>query len=329
MWSPTNYARLNHEARFRGPTPLRVALEQSLNAVTARVASMVGMEAIAQTVERFGIMDHMPREYSMALGAGETTLLRHTAAYAMLVNGGKRITPTFIDRVQDRNGATIFRADHRRCNDCDNIEWQKEPMPVIPDTREQVADPGSAFQIVTMLQGVVERGTGTAVKAVGKPIAGKTGTTNDWRDAWFVGFTPDLAAGVYIGYDDPDSLGDDETGGHIAAPVFRDFMIAALKDAPATAFRTPPGMRLYRVSAATGLPAGGKEPAIYEAYKPGTEPGQSRNRASRDEPSEEEMPVASTGEPEGISLPTQMPSPMRLQMPLSRGAPASGTGGLY
>src|SRR4029077_16147931 len=328
MWSPTNYARLNHEARFRGPTPLRVALEQSLNAVTARVASIIGMEAIAQTIERFGIMDHMPREYSMALGAGETTLLRHTAAYAMLVNGGKRITPTFIDRVQDRNGATIFRADNRRCDDCDNIEWRRQPVPVIPDKREQVADPGSAFQIVTMLQGVVERGTGKAVKAVGKPIAGKTGTTNDWRDAWFVGFTPDLAAGVYIGFDDPDSLGDDETGGHIAAPVFRDFMIAALKDAPATAFRTPPGMRLYRVSAATGLPAGSNEPAIYEAYKPGTEPGQSRNPGSRREPGEEEMPIASTGEPD-ISLPTQIPPSMRLQMPLSRGAPASGTGGLY
>ena len=332
MWSPTNYTRLNHEARFRGPTPLRVALEQSLNAVTARVASMVGMEAIAQTIERFGIMDHTPREYSMALGTGETTLLRHTAAYAMLVNGGKRIAPTFIDRVQDRNGATIFRADHRRCDDCEEIEWQKQPMPIIPDTREQVADPGSAFQIVTMLQGVVDRGTGTAVKAVGKPIAGKTGTTNDWRDAWFVGFTPDLAAGVYIGYDDPDSLGDDETGGHIAAPVFRDFMIAALKDAPATAFRTPPGMRLYRVSAATGLPAGAKESAIYEAYKPGTEPGQSRHVSSRNEPSEEELPVASTGEAEGTALPTQIPLPTHIpsSMPLpARGVPASGTGGLY
>ena len=332
MWSPTNYTRLNHEARFRGPTPLRVALEQSLNAVTARVASMVGMEAIAQTIERFGIMDHTPREYSMALGTGETTLLRHTAAYAMLVNGGKRIAPTFIDRVQDRNGATIFRADHRRCDDCEEIEWQKQPVPIIPDTREQVADPGSAFQIVTMLQGVVDRGTGTAVKAVGKPIAGKTGTTNDWRDAWFVGFTPDLAAGVYIGYDDPDSLGDDETGGHIAAPVFRDFMIAALKDAPATAFRTPPGMRLYRVSAATGLPAGAKESAIYEAYKPGTEPGQSRHVSSRNEPSEEELPVASTGEAAETALPTQVPLATRMPLPTPvpvRGAPGSGTGGLY
>src|SRR5271169_5861567 len=324
MWSPTNYARLNHEARFRGPTPLRVALELSLNAVTARVASLVGMEPIAETVERFGIMDHMPREYSMALGAGETTLLRHTAAYAMLDNGGKRITPTFIDRVQDRNGATIFRADHRHCDACSDVEWKQQPVPVIPDTREQVADPGSAFQIVTMMQGVVERGTGKAVLAVGKPIAGKTGTTNDWRDAWFVGFTPDLAAGVYIGFDDPDSLGDDETGGHIAAPVFRDFMIAALKDAPATAFRTPPGMRLYRVSAATGLPASAGEAAIYEAYKPGTEPGQNRNLGLQREPDEEEMPVAATGEEEGEARPTPVPMPLR-----PRGAPASGTGGLY
>jgi penicillin-binding protein 1A len=320
MWSPTNYTKRGQEVKFRGPTPLRVALEQSLNAVTARVASMIGMEPIAETAERFGIMDHMPREYSMALGAGETTLLRHTAAYAMLVNGGKRITPTFVDRVQDRNGATIFRADQRSCRDCSDIDWAQQPVPVIPDTREQVADPGSAFQIVTMLQGVVERGTAKVVQAVGKPIAGKTGTTNDWRDAWFVGFTPDLAAGVYIGFDDPDSLGDDETGGHVAAPVFRDFMITALKDAPATAFRTPPGMRLYRVSAATGLPVGAGQPAIYEAYKPGTEPGQNRNLGLQRTPGEddEEMPVASTREPEGEARPLPM-----------RGAPASGTGGLY
>jgi penicillin-binding protein 1A len=319
LWSPTNYTKRGQEVRFRGPTPLRVALEQSLNAVTARVASIIGMESIAETVERFGIMDHMPREYSMALGAGETTLLRHTAAYAMLVNGGKRITPTFIDRVQDRNGATIFRADQRRCDGCDDVDWDKQPVPVVPDTREQVADPGSAFQIVTMLQGVVERGTAKVVQAVGKPIAGKTGTSNDWRDAWFVGFTPDLAAGVYIGFDDPDSLGDDETGGHIAAPIFRDFMIAALKDAPATAFRTPPGMRLYRVSAATGLPAGAGETAIYEAYKPGTEPGHNRNLGLQHVPDEDETPIASTG---GAEAGETMPPPVR-------GAPASGTGGLY
>jgi len=168
---------------------------------------------------------------------------------------------------------------------------------------------------------VVERGTGTVVKAVGKPIAGKTGTTNDWRDAWFVGFTPDLVAGVYIGFDDPDSLGNDETGGHVAAPIFRDFMISALKDAPATAFRTPPGMRVYRVSAATGLPVGAGQPAIYEAYKPGTEPGHNRNLGLQHVPDEDETPIASTGGMEADES-TRPPAPMR-------GAPASGTGGLY
>src|SRR5215472_8716641 len=322
MWTPRNYTKEGQEVKYRGPTPLRIAIEKSIDTMTVRAATMIGIEPVAETVEAFGLMDQMPREYSMVLGAGETTPLRMTAAYAMLVNGGRRITPTFIDRVQDRNGATMFRADHRRCDDCEEIEWQKQRMPVIPDTREQVADPGSAFQIVTMLEGVVQRGTGTVVKAVGKPIAGKTGTTNEWRDAWFVGFTPDLVAGVYVGFDDPDSLGDDETGGHVAAPIFRDFMIAALKDAPATEFRTPPGMRIYRVSAATGLPVGAGEPAIYEAYKPGTEPGQNRRFGLRREPDEDEMPLASTsGGGDGGAIMT-LPAPLR-------GAPASGTGGLY
>jgi penicillin-binding protein 1A len=320
MWTPRNYTKRGQEAKYRGPTPLRIAIEKSIDTMTVRAATMIGLEPIAETVEGFGIMDHMPREYSIVLGAGETTPLRMTAAYAMLVNGGKRITPTFVDRVQDRNGATIFRADQRPCKGCSGILWPQQPMPAIPDTREQVADPGSAFQIVTMLEGVVERGTGTAIKVIGKPIAGKTGTSNDFHDAWFVGFTPDLAAGVYIGFDDPDSLGDDETGGHVAAPVFRDFMMAALKDAPATAFRTPPGMRLYRVSAATGLPVAAGQPAIYEAYKPGTEPGQNRNLGLQRAPSEdeEEMPIASSREPEAEARPVPM-----------RGAPASGTGGLY
>jgi penicillin-binding protein 1A len=315
MWSPTNYTNRYHGPTYRGPTPLRVGLEQSLNAMTARVASIVGMEPIAQTIEHFSIMDHTPREYSMALGTGETTLLRLTTAYSMLVNGGKRITPTLIDRIQDHDGATIFRADQRRCDGCGDIPWQHQLAPVIPDPREQVADPGSTFQIVTMLQGVVERGTGTAVRAVGKPIAGKTGTTNDFHDAWFVGFTPDLVAGIYIGYDDPDSLGDDETGGHIAAPVFRDFMIDALKDAPATAFRTPPGMRLYRVNPGTGLLAAAGGSTIYEAYKPGTEPGTNRNLGLH---GVQEIPISSTG---GEERPlTRLPP---------RGGPTSGTGGLY
>jgi penicillin-binding protein 1A len=178
-----------------------------------------------------------------------------------------------------------------------------------------VADPGSAFQIVSMMQGVVERGTGTAVRAVGKPIAGKTGTTNDFRDAWFIGGTPDLTAGVFIGYDDPDTLGDDETGGHIAAPVFRDFMIAALKDAAATSFRPPAGMRLYRVNPSSGMLAAAGGSAIYEAYKPGTEPGTNRNLGLQH--TSGETPIWSNAE----------------ERPLLRdrtgSSPASGTGGLY
>ncbi len=241
-------------------------------------------------------MDHVPHEYSITLGSGETTPLRLTAAYAMLVNGGKQVAPTVIDRVQDRNGKTIFRADNRPCDGCTDVEWHHQPVPVIPDTREQVADPGSAYQVVTMMEGVVQRGTGDAVKAVGRPIAGKTGTTNDYRDAWFEGFTPDLAAGVYVGYDDPESLGKDETGGHVAAPIFRDFMIAALKNTPATDFRIPPGLRLYRVSAATGLPVSGGGPAIYEAYKPGTEPGQTRHSDHQGAPGDNATPVASAGD---------------------------------
>src|SRR5438105_7515906 len=279
LWTPGNY----NSNKFRGPTPLRLALELSLNTVTARLAEMVGMEAIGETVEKFGIMDHMPRLYAMSLGAGETTPLRHTAAYAMLDNGGKRITPTLIDRVQGRDGKTIFPADQRPCEACTNVEWNHQPVPVIPDIREQIADPVSTFQIVEMLEGVVQHGTGTAVKAVGKPIAGKTGTTSDWQDAWFLGFTPDLAAGVFIGYDDPVSLGTGEQAAVVAAPVFRDFMMVALKDAPATEFRTPPGLRMYRVNPNTGLPAGAGGPAIWEGYKPGTEPGKDKRPAPADQ----------------------------------------------
>ena len=306
-WTPVNYTA----NKFNGPTPLRVALEKSLNTVTARLAAMIGMEPIGQTIEKFGIMDHMPRLYAMALGAGETTPLRHTAAYAMLDNGGKKITPSLIDRVQDRNGKTIFRADARQCEGCTADEWQKQPVPKIPDTREQIADPLATFQIVEMMQGVVQRGTATVVKAVGKPIAGKTGTTNDWQDAWFVGFSPDLAAGVYIGYDEPVNLGSNETGGHLAAPVFRDFMMVALKDAPAKEFRTPPGLRMYRVNPGTGLPASSGEPAIWEGYKPGTEPGKDRDRGLQP------MGDALTGA--AAALPV---------LPV-RDTPAGGTGGLY
>jgi penicillin-binding protein 1A len=319
-WSPVNY----DGGGFRGPLPLRVALEKSLNTVTARLAAALGMEAIGRTIEKFGIMDRMPRLYSMALGAGETTPLRHTAAYAMLANGGKRITPTLIDGIQDRYGRTIFRADRRACDACRDGEWRGQPVPTLPDEREQIADPASVYQLTTMLEGVVQRGTGTAVKALGRPVAGKTGTTNDWQDAWFVGYTPDLAVGVFVGYDEPAHLGANETGGHLAAPIFRDFMLAALKDAPVREFRTPPGLRLYRVSPTTGLPAGAGEAAIWEGYKPGTEPGLNPmpDLSRPGEPGTGEPREAIVAAP-GAAVPGGVPAAPVV------GMPAGGTGGLY
>jgi penicillin-binding protein 1A len=267
LWEPENYG-----GGFLGPTTMRVGIEKSRNLMTVRIAQAVGMPKIVDYAKRLGVVDNLMPTLSMSLGAGETTPLRLTAAYAMIVNGGKKITPTFIDRIQDRRGQTIFRHDDRPCGDCQQVSWADQPVPAIPDTREQVLDPRSAYQMVSILEGVVQRGTGTRVKAVGKPLAGKTGTTNDSKDAWFVGFSPDLAVGVYVGFDNPASLGDKETGGAIAAPIFRDFMIEALADKPATPFRVPPGIRLVRVDLKSGQRKSSGAGVIFEAFKPGTEP---------------------------------------------------------
>ena len=220
--------------------------------MTVRLADALGMEKVADYAQRFGIYENLPRQLSMALGAGETTPLKLTAAYAMLVNGGKKVRPTMIDRIQDRNGKTIFSHDLRFCEGCSANRFSGQDMPVLPDIREQLVDPVSAYQMVSILEGVVQRGTGTSVRAVGKPLAGKTGTSNDSNDTWFVGFSPDLAVGVFVGFDDPATLGAKETGGSIAAPIFRDFMMEALKDKPPTPVRVPPGVRLVRVDARTG-----------------------------------------------------------------------------
>ncbi len=272
-WNPSNYTK-----RFYGPSPMRIGIERSRNLMTVRLAQNIGIDAVAAYAERFDIVDRMPRVLSMALGAGETTLLRLTTAYAMLVNGGKRITPTFLDRIQDRIGRTVFRHDTRPCRGCRVEVWDGGEPPVPPDHRATVADPRSAYQIVSMLQGVVQRGTGRRVRAVGKPLAGKTGTTNDGRDTWFIGFTPDLAVGVYVGFDTPRTLGRGETGSSVAAPIFRDFMKRALAGRPAIPFRIPPGIRLVRVNPTTGLLArAGERRVILEAFKPGTEPSGTRH----------------------------------------------------
>jgi penicillin-binding protein 1A len=267
-WKPANYSRV-----FYGPTPMRIGIEKSRNLMTVRLAQTIGMEKVVDYARRFGIVDDMPSVLSMALGAGETTLLRLTTAYAMLVNGGKRIDPTFIDRVQDRHGLTVYQHDTRECPGCRDEIWAGQTPPELPDSRAQVADSGSVYQIVSMLQGVVERGTGRRISAVGKPLAGKTGTTNQSLDTWFMGFSPDLAVGVFIGFDEPKSLGPRETGSSVAAPVFRDFMAAALRNQPAIPFRIPPGVRLVRVNEETGrIAQKGDRKVILEAFKPGTVP---------------------------------------------------------
>ena len=241
--------------------------------MTVRLANYIGMERVVDYAGRFGIMANMPPLLPMSLGAGETTLLRLTTAYAMLVNGGKRVVPALIDRIQDRRGRTVFRHDQRQCPGCVSSGWHDQKVPVVPDVRAQIVEPGTAYQVVSMLEGVVQRGTGIRIKAVRKPLAGKTGTTNKSRDTWFIGFSPDLAVGVYIGFDNPRSLGRRETGSSVAVPVFRDFMARALADQPAIPFRIPPGIQLVRIAGNTGLPAQpGDLRVVLEAFKPGTVP---------------------------------------------------------
>ncbi len=267
-WKPANYSR-----KFYGPTPMRIGIEKSRNLMTVRLAQTIGMEKVVDYARRFGVVDDMPSVLSMALGAGETTLLRLTTAYAMLVNGGKQIEPTFIDRVQDRRGLTVYRHDTRDCSSCRDQVWAGQDPPELPDERRQVADSGSVYQVVSMLQGVIQRGTGRRIKSVGKPLAGKTGTTNKGIDTWFMGFSPDLAVGVFIAFDEPRTLGPRETGSSVAAPVFRDFMADALRDRPAIPFRIPPGIRLVRLNLESGRVAqAGDAKVILEAFKPGTVP---------------------------------------------------------
>jgi penicillin-binding protein 1A len=268
-WSPQNYSD-----DFLGPTTLRQGIEKSRNLMTVRLADHIGMETIAEYAKRFGIMDDMQPRLSYALGAGETTLLKMASAYAVLVNGGKKIDPSIIDRIQDRRGATIFQHDARPCIGCGQlIRWDGQGVPDVPDNREQIADPRTAYQMVSILEGVALRGTAVKLKSLNRPLGGKTGTTNESKDTWFVGFSPDLVVGVFMGFDDPRSLGKRETGSSVALPVFKQFMEEALKDVPAMPFRTPPGIKNIRINAETGVRAQpGDSKVIWEAFVQGTEP---------------------------------------------------------
>ncbi|MBH68822.1 MAG: penicillin-binding protein [Rhodospirillaceae bacterium] len=268
-WKPANYTK-----KFYGPSAMRVGIEKSRNLMTVRLARTIGMDLVSNYANKFNIMAGMPKQLSMSLGAGETTLLRLTSAYAMLVNGGKKIVPTLIDRIQDRNGRTIFKQEKRNCMGC-NVDFQERSLvPQLPDFREQVAKSTSAYQMVRMLEGVVKRGTGRRIASLKKPLAGKTGTTNKNFDTWFIGFTPDLAVGVYVGFDKPRTLGKRDTGSNVAAPIFKKFMESALENMPEIPFRAPPGIMHVRINPSTGaLARTENEKVIMEVFKPGNQPG--------------------------------------------------------
>jgi penicillin-binding protein 1A len=210
----------------------------------------------------------------MALGAGDTTLLRMTMGHAMLANGAREITPSLVDRVQDRNGKTVYRHEPRECIGCGEAPAGGKPSaPQIVDKRQPFHDPASVYQVVNIMLGVTTRGTAGQLAVLGRPIAGKTGTTNDSRDNWFIGSTPDYTIGIYVGFDEPRTLGEQETGGGTSAPVYERIARVIFKDKPPVPFRIPPGVRIVRVDHDSGLPSSGAN-SIDEAFKPGTEPNE-------------------------------------------------------
>lgn len=268
VWRPKNYS-----GEYFGPSTLRTGIEHSRNLMTVRLARAVGMDRIARTAETFGVDRNFPRLLAASLGAGETTVLRMVTAYGMLANGGKRIVPTMIDRIQDRDGKTVYKHDGRPCPDCEDVFWTGQSMPGIPDDREQIADAPSVYQIVHIMEGVVQRGTARRLASLNIPLAGKTGTTNDSLDTWFLSFTPDLVVGAYVGFDEPQSLGSRETGSSVALPVVQLFLTEAMKGKAVRPFPVPRGIQLVRVDHDTGaLATPDTKTVIYEAFKKGSVP---------------------------------------------------------
>ncbi|WP_025198274.1 penicillin-binding protein 1A, partial [Brucella pinnipedialis] len=305
IWAPKNFS-----GKFAGPSTLRYGIEQSRNVMTVRLAQDMGMKLVVEYAERFGIYDKMLPVLSMVLGAGETTVLRMVTAYSIIANGGQSITPSMIDRIQDRYGKTVFKHDNRQCEGCNAQEWANQDEPTLIDNRDQVLDPMTAYQITSMMEGVVQRGTAQILKSLDRPLAGKTGTTNEEKDAWFVGFTPDLVVGVFMGYDTPTPLGRGNTGGGLAAPVFKSFMEQALAGTPKVDFRVPEGMTVIAIDRKTGMRANPGDPnVIMEAFKPGTGPSDSYSVIGMDTFREG--------------------SPVAPQSPQATRAINSGSGGLY
>ena len=272
------YRPSNYSNQFYGPTTLRSGLEQSRNVTAVRMADQIGLDKVVDVVKKLGVNDNPQKIYSLILGSTETSVMRVAAAYSMMVNGGKKITPLMIEKIQDRDGKTIYRRDKRSCPNCvvNNLndyvakDVDQLPIPFLDESKEQVIDSGTAYQITSMLQGVVDRGTAARAKSIGRIIGGKTGTTNSSFDSWFVGFSPDLVVAVYIGFDTPKTLGASETGASVALPVFIDFMKEALKNTPSTPFRIPNSVKFVKIDRTTGkfpTPATPKENIFFEAFK--------------------------------------------------------------
>ena len=318
VWKPKNY-----QDKFFGPSTLRRGIEQSRNVMTVRLADDLGMTKIVDLAQRLGLYDKMPLQLSMALGAGETTLMKMTTAYSIFANGGKKVQATLIDRVQDRYGHTIFRYDKRDCSFCQQETYSENSAePELIDVREQVMSPYTAYQITSMMEGVVQRGTGKKLQIVGKPVAGKTGTSNEEKDAWFIGYTPDLAVGVYVGYDNPKPMGKGRTGGELAAPIVADFMRLALREQPATPFRVPRAIELIPINANTGQRAiFGDEGVILEAFKPGEEPADSTKIIGEDLAAVSSESIYGAGQ--------QLVPPADSEQSVEEGGLTTGTGGLY
>lgn len=270
------YRPANYSHKFYGPTTLRAGLENSRNVTTVKMADQIGLDKVAEVVKRFGVNDDPQKIYSLVLGSTETSLIKMTTAYAIMANGGKEIAPALIEKIQDRNGKVIFRRDNRECKFCILAENEDSKLssnikpPELVDNRKEITDSATAYQITSMLQGVVDRGTAAAAKSIGKIVAGKTGTTNNSFDSWFVGFSPDLAVGVYVGFDNPKSLGREETGASIALPIFINFMKDALKDQSSKPFRVPNSVKMVKINRITGKSPTPETPAnqiFFEAFK--------------------------------------------------------------
>jgi len=286
-----NKCFVNFDRRYAGPKTMRWGVEQSRNLMTVRTASETGMPKIIDTAKKLGVGD-FPNYLSIALGAGETTVSRIVNAYAVLANQGRSVKPTLIDFVQDRHGTVIFRSDNRCAvmGNCNAADWDGMAMPRPPSRSRQLLEPMAAFQMVHIMEGVIERGTATVLRDLNRPLFGKTGTTSGPTNVWFVGGTPDIVAGVYLGYDQPRSLGGYAQGGRISAPIFKQWAQVALADQPKVPFVAPQGIRWVRIDRGTGKRVFGSFPVqedpkssvIWEAFQPQTEPRRSYRGAQGD-----------------------------------------------